>query len=151
MLAKEEIIAMACDHAGFELKTGLMARLQEWGYQVHDFGAFSSESVDYPDMAHPLAAAVNDGTFQQGILICGSGNGVAMVANKYPRVRAALCWNTEIAELARKHNNANILALPGRYVSLEEAASMTKAFLTTDFEGGRHERRVNKISGHQTC
>jgi ribose 5-phosphate isomerase B len=145
MFGKNEIIAIGCDHAGYELKELLVSALREWGYELKDFGTFSEESVDYPDVVHPLASAVNEGIYHVGIVICGSGNGVAMVANKYPNVRAALCWKPEIAELARRHNNANILALPGRFLSGTEAAELTKLFLTTGFDGGRHVRRVNKI------
>ncbi len=145
MLGKNEIIAIGCDHAGFEVKDRLVGKLKEWGYTVKDFGTNSAESVDYPDFAHPVASAVDGGTCKVGIVICGSGNGVAMVANKYPNVRAALCWSPVITELSRRHNNANILALPGRFLSPEEAEALARIFLETDFEGGRHERRVNKI------
>ncbi len=145
MLGKNEIIAIGGDHAGFEVKQILVSRLSEWGYTVKDFGTNSAESVDYPDFAHPVASAVDEGTCKVGIVICGSGNGVAMVANKYPNVRAAICWSPVITELSRRHNNANILSLPARFLSSDEAVSLTRIFLETDFEGGRHERRVNKI------
>jgi ribose 5-phosphate isomerase B len=113
---------------------------------LKDFGTFSADSVDYPDMINPMAAEINAGKFDFGIAICGTGNGVSMVANKYRNVRAALCWKNEIALLARKHNDANIISLPARFISLAEAEIMIESFLTTDFEGGRHSARVNKIS-----
>lgn len=140
-----DIIPIACDHGGFEMKEYLVKHLTELGYRIEDLGTYSSESVDYPDFIHPLARAVNSGEHDLGIIICGSGNGAQMVANKYHKVRAALCWTVEIARLARQHNNANVLALPGRFVSFELAAQMAEVFLTTPFEGGRHETRVKKI------
>jgi ribose 5-phosphate isomerase B len=139
------IIPIASDHGGFEMKAFLIGKLTAEGYEVRDFGTYGPESVDYPDFIHPLAREINNGDFPTGIIICGSGNGAQMVANKYPGVRAALCWSEEIARLARQHNNANILALPGRFVSEELAWKMVKIFLATDFEGGRHEIRVKKI------
>lgn len=138
-------IAIASDHAGYCLKEYLKKKLSESGLQVSDFGTDSKESVDYPDMIHPLARAVNEGTFAKAVIICGSGNGVAMVANKYPNVRAALCWQPEIAALARQHNNANIIALPARFITEEIAAECVKIFINTGFEGGRHQKRVDKI------
>ncbi len=146
MDVKDQLIPIACDHGGFEMKEHIKAALIEEGYEIKDFGTYSSESVDYPDFIHPLAREINDGTFKLGIIICGSGNGAQMVANKYPKVRAALCWTEEIARLARQHNNANILALPGRFVDFDLALSMVDIFLKTDFEAGRHEIRVRKIS-----
>lgn len=146
MKDKEIIIPIACDHGGFELKEFLKDKLIELGYEVKDFGTGNAESVDYPDFIHPLAKEVNDGKYPLGIIICGSGNGAQMVANKYPNVRAALCWNEEIARLARLHNNANIISIPGRFVTKEEGLNMVKIFLETTFEGGRHLIRVNKIS-----
>ena len=140
-----KIIPIACDHGGFEMKEFIREHLLKEGYEVKDFGTYSSESVDYPDFIHPLAREINNGTFELGIIICGSGNGAQMVANKYPKVRAALCWTEEITRLARQHNNANILALPGRFIDKELAFSMVKIFLTTNFEGGRHTLRINKI------
>ena len=137
-------IAIGADHAGFELKETLRSSLTE--YQLKDFGTYSAESVDYPDFAHPVAFAVENGEFDLGILICGSGNGIAITANKHQGIRAAICWNTELASLARKHNNANILCLPARFISIKEAQEITQIFLTTEFEGGRHANRVNKIS-----
>jgi ribose 5-phosphate isomerase B len=127
------------------LKEYLKIKLAESGYSVRDFGSYSADSIDYPDMAHPVASAVNNGLFPMALLICGSGNGVCMTANKYPGIRAALCWNTELAKLARLHNNANILCLPGRFITESEAFSAVMAFLTTDFEGGRHQARIDKI------
>jgi ribose 5-phosphate isomerase B len=138
-------IPIGCDHAGFALKTFLLQTLSSEGYHFRDFGTYSEESVDYPDFIHPVAKAIDERIFQRGIIICGSGNGVSMVANKYPEVRSAICWTDEITRLARLHNDANIIALPARFVSFKEAVSMVKIFFTTDFEGGRHERRVQKI------
>jgi len=138
-------IPIGCDHGGFSLKAYLMPTLSSEGYRFKDFGTFSGESVDYPDFVHPVAKAINEGIYQRGIIICGSGNGVSIVANKYPQVRSAVCWREEIAQLSRLHNNANIIALPARFISPEEAVNMVKLFFTTDFEKGRHERRVQKI------
>ncbi|MBP6870651.1 MAG: RpiB/LacA/LacB family sugar-phosphate isomerase [Bacteroidales bacterium] len=140
------MIPIACDHGGYELKEFIKMNLLKDGYGIKDFGTDGPESVDYPDFIHPLAKGVNDGVYPLGIIICGSGNGAQMVANKYPNVRAALCWNEEIARLARLHNNANILSLPGRFVSKEEGWNMVKVFLETSFEGGRHQKRVEKIN-----
>lgn len=139
-------IAIGGDHAGFEYKTELSRYLIDKGIELKDFGPFSSESSDYPDFAHPLSHEVERGNFPFGILICGSANGVAMAANKHQGIRAAIVWKKELAELARKHNNANVLCLPSRFISLEEAKEFTDAFLNTEFEGGRHERRVGKIA-----
>ena len=139
-------IAIGADHAGFEYKETLKNYVHELGFTSNDFGTYDDSSVDYPDFAHPVASAgeENDDTF--GILICGSANGVAMSANKHQQVRAALCWKEEIASLARQHNNANIVCIPARFVSIEEAKKIVKTFFSTDFEGGRHANRVNKIS-----
>ena len=145
-MENKDIIPIACDHGGFEMKEFIRNWLIEEEFEVKDFGTYSNESVDYPDFIHPLAREINNGTYKLGIIICGSGNGAQMVANKYPHVRAALCWSEEIARLARQHNNANILALPGRFIDKELAVSLVKIFLTTDFEGGRHATRVNKIA-----
>lgn len=139
-------IAIGGDHAGFEYKDKLIPVLEELGYEVKDFGTYSSDSVDYPDFAHPVAEAVESNEYDKGILICGSANGVAITANKHQGIRAAICWNEELAALARQHNNANILCLPARFISPEEAEKITKIYLSTDFEGGRHSRRVGKIS-----
>ncbi len=138
-------IALACDHAGFERKQDVIKYLEELGYEYKDFGAYSSESSDYPDWAHPMAEAVGKGEFELGISLCGSGNGINMTANKHKGVRSALCWQAEIASLARLHNDANICSLPARYITSEEARIIVKAFLTTEFEGGRHLRRIQKI------
>ena len=138
-------LAIGCDHAGFEYKEALKAMLTAQGWQVADKGTYSLESTDYPDYAHPLATMVETGGATAGILVCGSGNGVCMTANKHAGIRAALCWNVELAALARQHNNANVLCIPSRFVPLELAESMTNTFLSTAFEGGRHEKRVNKI------
>lgn len=141
-----KIIPMACDHAGYELKEYLKKYLTEKGYEIKDFGTYSSDSVDYPDMIHPLAKEINEGVYEIGVIMCGSANGVSMVANKYPNVRCALCWEEDIAKLAKQHNNANIISLPARFISQEKASLILDAFLTTDFEGGRHQKRVDKIS-----
>lgn len=138
-------IAIASDHAGFNLKEKLVKYLSKEGYELKDFGCFSEESVDYPDVAHPAVAAVEARTYDVGITICGSGNGINMVANKYPAIRSALCWSEEISRLSRAHNDANVCALPGRFISESEAILIVKTFLTTTFEGGRHERRIRKI------
>jgi ribose 5-phosphate isomerase B len=139
-------IAIAADHAGFELKKVIIQQLETKEIQCKDFGTNSSESMDYPDVAHPLASAVERGEFSLGILICGSANGVAMAANKHAGIRAAICWNEELAELARLHNNANVLCLPARFISVEKALEIVQTFLSAKFEGGRHQRRVEKIS-----
>jgi len=145
-MAKNGILAIASDHGGFEMKEFLIQKLTEKGFKIKDFGTNSIESVDYPDMIHPLAKAVNKQENSRAIILCGSGNGAQMTANKYPNVRAALCWSVEQAKLAREHNNANIISLPGRFVSFELAWEMVQVFLATEFEGGRHERRVEKIA-----
>ena len=139
-------IAIGCDHAGFDDKEGIGARLQSQGHMVQDFGAHSAASVDYPDYAHPVAEAVESGLADRGILICGSGNGVAITANKHQKIRCALCWNEEIASMARLHNDANVIALPARYVPEILAQAMVRIFLSTEFEGGRHNKRVDKIA-----
>jgi len=146
MDVRNEIIPIASDHGGFDMKTYIIDKLIASGYEVKDFGTYDNESVDYPDFIHPLARAINDGNFKLGIIICGSGNGAQMVANKYPDVRAALCWSEEITKLARQHNNANILSLPGRFLKPEFAMKLVKIFLNTEFEGGRHQKRIEKIS-----
>jgi ribose 5-phosphate isomerase B len=146
MFDKQKILPMACDHGGFEMKEYIKDKLGRLGYIIEDMGTSSSESVDYPDLIHPLAKAVNEGKYEMGIILCGSGNGAQMTANKYPKVRAALCWDLEQAQLAREHNNANILSLPGRFIDTALAMEMALKFLNTEFEGGRHQRRVEKIS-----
>ncbi|MBA5629019.1 ribose 5-phosphate isomerase B [Moheibacter lacus] len=139
-------IAIGADHAGVEYKEKIVAYLTGKGIEIQDFGTFSTASVDFPDFAHPTAEAVENKKVDFGILICGSGQGVNMTANKHQGVRSALCWNTDIARLTRQHNNANIIALPARFVAYEYAVEMIETFLNTEFEGGRHERRVEKIS-----
>ncbi len=138
-------IAIGADHAGFEYKEDVIKMLTADGWQVADKGTYSLDSVDYPDFAHPVAAMVEERRAAAGILICGSGNGVCMTANKHEGIRAALCWTEELASLSRQHNNANILCIPARFVLLDLAERMTEVFLSTPFEGGRHEKRVNKI------
>ena len=138
-------IAVACDHAGFERKQSIIKYLKEQGYEVKDFGAYSSESSDYPDWVHPMAEAVSSGEFRFGITFCGSGNGINMTANKHQKIRSAICWMPEIARLARQHNDANVCALPARYLTDAETLEIVKIFLSTGFEGGRHLRRVQKI------
>ncbi len=139
-------IPIGADHAGFELKEELIKHLTAKGFEVEDHGCYSQESIDYADFAHPVAEEVESNEGMLGILICGSGNGINMTANKHQGIRSALCWNKEIAQLAREHNNANIIALPARFISVEEAKEMVDVFMETPFEGGRHERRVNKIA-----
>jgi ribose 5-phosphate isomerase B len=138
-------IAIASDHAGFELKKKLAGYLGKKGYTVKDFGSHNPDSADYPDYAHVLAKAVESGDFDYGISLCGSGNGINMTANKHQGIRSALCWNVEIAELARRHNDANVCALPARFISFSEATVIVDRFLGTPFDGGRHKRRVDKI------
>lgn len=139
-------IAIGGDHAAVELKAAIIAQLEAAGHEAHNFGTNSSDSVDYPDFGHPVAKEVLEGKADLGIVICGSGNGINMTVNKYADIRSALAWNTELASLARQHNNANILALPARFVSKEEGLAIVEAFLSAEFEGGRHERRVAKIT-----
>lgn len=146
MFDKQQIIPVACDHGGYEMKQYLLEKLGTLGYHLKDMGTYSEESVDYPDLIHPLASAIHNGDHKIGIILCGSGNGAQMTANKYSNVRAALCWSVEQAQLAREHNNANIISLPGRFIEKELAMEMALTFLNTDFEGGRHQRRVEKIS-----
>ena len=141
-----QTIAMGSDHAGFELKEHLKKWLLVKGYSLKDFGTHSIESTDYADFAHPVALAVEKKEFELGILVCGSANGVAISANKHQGIRAAICWLEEIASLARQHNDANVVCIPARFISVELAEKITDRFLTTGFEGGRHARRVAKIS-----
>ena len=140
------IIPIGCDHAGYELKNFLIEKLQEEGYSFKNFGTDSPESIDYPDFAHPVANFVKNNKNTLGIVICGSGNGINMTVNKHQEIRSALCWTVEIAKLARQHNDANIIALPARFIDKNLALEMVKSFLSTEFEGGRHQRRVDKIS-----
>ena len=137
-------IAIGADHAGFSYKEALVKKLKV--KELKDFGTYSADSVDYPDFAHPVASAVESGEFDLGILVCGSANGVAITANKHQGIRAAICWNEELAALARKHNNANIVCIPERFVSFEMAEKIVETFFNTEFEGGRHANRVNKMS-----
>ena len=138
-------IALCSDHAGFDTKQAVIAFLKEQGIEYKDFGTYSTESCDYPDFAHPCAISVESGDCYPGIAICGSGNGINMTLNKHQGIRAALCWEPELAQLARAHNNANILVMPGRFISHEKALEIVKTFLSTAFEGGRHQRRIDKI------
>lgn len=139
-------IAIGGDHAGFPLKKEIVDWLKNGGYDFRDYGPDSEASVDYPDFAHVVSGAIEKGEFNLGILVCGSGNGVAMTANKHPGIRAALCWKEELGTLARQHNDANILCLPGRFVSVDLGLRIVQAFLSGSFEGGRHARRVGKIN-----
>ena len=139
------MLGIASDHAGFEMKEELRKFLVDKGYEVKDFGTYSPDSMDYPDVAHPLAESIEKGEVSQGIALCGSGNGISMTLNKHQGVRAALCWNEELAALARQHNDANVLSLPARFISVELAKRIVEKFLESSFEGGRHLRRVNKI------
>jgi len=144
-MTHSERIPIASDHAGWELKQQLAAELKELGFEVQDMGTASAESADYPDHAHPLAEQVSTGASRRGVLLCGTGLGMSYTANRYPNVRAAVAWSPEVAELARRHNDANVLVLPARFVSEEEGKRILRAWLQTPFEGGRHARRVEKI------
>ena len=139
-------IGIACDHAGFQMKEFLVGYLSAKGYDVVDFGCYSEESIDYPDFGHALAEAIEQGEFEQGVGLCGSGEGMAMTLNKHQAIRAGLCWNTEVAALIRQHNNANVVVLPARFISNDEAIAIVNTFLSSDFEGGRHQKRVDKIA-----
>lgn len=139
-------IAIGADHAGFPFKQPIKDWLAQQGYEVTDYGTNSTASADYPDFAHPVASAVEDGEFERGILLCGSGQGVCITANKHQGIRAALVWLVELAKLSRQHNNANIICLPVRFIELDTALECVEAFLNTEFEGGRHQTRVNKIA-----
>ena len=140
-----KIVPIGADHAGFQLKKKIVKSLQDKGFDVQDYGCDSDASIDYPDYGHPVASMVEKNEGMLGIVICGSGNGINMTANKHQGVRSALCWNRELVVLAREHNNANVLALPARFISEENALEMVEVFFTTPFEGGRHKRRVDKI------
>lgn len=143
---QNQTIAIGCDHAGFPFKDPIIRHLKESGYGIIDFGTHSLDSVDYPDFVHPVAKSIESGESQFGVLICGSGEGVCITANKHAGIRAALVWRDDITALSRQHNNANVICLPSRFISLEEAIKFTDIFLATAFEGGRHEKRVEKIS-----
>ncbi len=145
-MTAQKTFAIGGDHAGFEHKSTLVQFLEATGYTVKDFGTYTGDSVDYPDFAHPVAAAVEGGEFDRGILVCGSANGVAITANKHQGIRAAICWQEELAALARRHNDANIVCIPARFIDIELAKAIVDTFLSTEFEGGRHANRVNKIS-----
>ena len=142
----KKIVPIGADHAGFILKAKVIEFLEKKGFNLEDKGCFSDDSVDYPDFAHPVANFIENNENSLGVLICGSGNGINITANKHQGVRAALCWEPEIAELARQHNNANILTLPARFLSVEKALQIVEIFFTTEFEGGRHQKRVEKIA-----
>jgi len=139
-------IAIGSDHAGFDYKVELIKWLNEKGIQVQDMGVYENKSVDYPDYAHPVASSVEKRESAFGILLCGTGNGVCMTANKHQHIRAAMCWDSDVAKLVRQHNNANIICLPARFIALEFAKMLIDIFIETPFEGGRHERRVDKIA-----
>ncbi len=145
-MMQNQTIAIGCDHAGFPFKDPIIAHLKEQGYEVKDFGTYSLDSVDYPDFVHPVAKSIEAGESQIGVLICGSGEGVCITANKHAGIRAALVWRDDITALSRQHNNANVICLPSRFISLNDAIKFVDVFLATEFEGGRHERRVEKIS-----
>ena len=151
IIQPDKKIAICSDHAGYELKLEVEAWLKEKGYAFEDFGTYSIESCDYPDYAHPAAFAVEEGRCYPGIAMCGSGNGIAMTLNKHQGIRAALCWDTELASLARHHNNANVLVMPARFIAKELALEIVETFLTTPFDGGRHERRIEKIPVPPRC
>lgn len=138
-------VGLCSDHAGFELKNIIIGYLESQGIAYKDFGTFSAESCDYTDFAHPCALAVENGEVYPAVAVCGSGNGIGMTLNKHQGIRAALCWLPELARLARAHNNANILVLPGRFIEPEVALQCVDVFFSTDFEGGRHQRRINKM------
>lgn len=146
MILKEgKKLAICSDHAGYEMKCIVEGYLESQGIEYDDYGTFSADSCDYPDFAHPAAFAVEDGSHYPGIALCGSGNGIAITLNKHQGIRAAICWNTELAALARQHNDANFLVLPARFIAPELALAIVDTYLNTDFEGGRHQNRVNKI------
>jgi ribose 5-phosphate isomerase B len=139
------VIGICCDHAGYELKQYVIGWLEDKGMVFKDFGTYSTESCDYPDFAHPMAEAIEAGECYPGIAICGSGNGIGITLNKHQGIRAALCWQPELAHLARLHNDANVLVMPGRFISTDEASAILTEFFGTSFEGGRHQRRIDKI------
>jgi ribose 5-phosphate isomerase B len=144
-MSTSKIIPIGCDHAGFQHKQDIIKHLESKGYEVIDKGCYSEESIDYADFGHPVARYVEEHPDVKGIVLCGSGNGINMTVNKHQAIRSALCWNTEIVKLAREHNDANILALPARFITEQEAIEMVDVFFNTEFEGGRHQRRVEKI------
>ena len=138
-------IALCSDHAGYEIKQFVKLWIEKKGWNYKDFGSFNQESMDYPDVDHPMAESIEKGEFEVGISICGSGNGISMTLNKHQGIRAALCWNKEIARLAKVHNNANVLSIPGRFITINETSDMLEAFFNSEFEGGRHQNRLDKI------
>lgn len=138
-------IALCSDHAGYEIKQFVKLWIEKKGWAYKDFGSFNQDSMDYPDVAHPMAESIEKGEYEVGISICGSGNGISMTLNKHQGIRAALCWNREIARLAKVHNNANVLSLPGRFLTINETAEMLEVFFTSEFEAGRHQKRIDKI------
>ncbi len=142
---ESKVIALASDHAGFQRKKAIIRFFEEQGIQYADLGCYSDEPCDYPDYAHAIATAIAEGRYSTGITFCGSGQGINITANKHPQIRSALCWNVVSSRLAKEHNNANICAIPGRFVTDEEAVDIVKAFLYAKFEGGRHQRRIDKI------
>jgi ribose 5-phosphate isomerase B len=144
---KIQKLGMACDHAAFHMKEKVKEYLLSIGYEIVDFGTYSEDSVDYPDFGHKLGSAIENGELERGIALCGSGNGINMTLNHHKGVRSALCWQPEIAALAMQHNNANVCTLPARFVTFEEAKAIVDAYLTADFEGGRHQKRIDKIPG----
>ncbi|MGI8892323.1 MAG: ribose 5-phosphate isomerase B [Bacteroidia bacterium] len=144
-------IAIASDHAGYDMKEHVKQELQKKGIEVKDFGTHSKNSVDYPDFVHPVVTSIQKGEFEQGILLCGSGNGMVMAANRHSNIRAALCWTGELSRLAREHNNANVLCIPARFIDTNTADTMVEEFVNTPFEGGRHQTRVDKIEIGQAC
>jgi len=148
---KGKVIAVASDHAGFDKKQVILKYFKEKGIAYFDFGCFSNESVDYPEFAHAIGEAIDSGKYEIGITFCGSGQGISIAANKHQNVRSATCWNPEIAALAKQHNDANICAIPGRFVTDDEAIAIVEAYLNADFEGGRHARRVEKIALKNKC
>ena len=147
----EKKIGIACDHAGYEMKEFLIGYLGAKGYDVYDFGTDSPEAVDYADFAHPLAEAIEKGEFEHGIALCGSGEGMAITLNKHQRIRAGLVWRKEIAELVKKHNNANVIVLPARFITNDEAVEFIETYLTTEFEGGRQGPRIDRPARHRAC
>lgn len=146
MITTNKTIGLCSDHAGYLLKAHAMEWLQQHGYGCKDYGTFSEDSCDYPDFAHELGSAIQNGTHDLGIAICGTGNGISMTMNKYPKVRCGLCWQKELAALTREHNDANVLSMPARFISQETADEIMEAFFSTEFAGGRHVRRVEKIA-----
>jgi ribose 5-phosphate isomerase B len=147
----ENKIALTSDHAGFDRKQAVIKHFIEKGIFYEDLGCYSDESCDYPDFAHKIACAISKGLYNKGITFCGTGQGISITANRFPKIRSALCWNADIARLARQHNDANICSIPGRFVSDKEAIEIVEAFLSAKFEGGRHQRRIDKINTDTDC